>query len=100
MKKYNIFSLFVVEVQYNNENHYLICKYSVLNNTYTEIFTNEEIKVIDNSKITPLSSYYSPLGVCDYSTGKPLMLNKKDLLRKYITINCNMNTKVIKQMKY
>lgn len=87
MKKYNVFSLYVVEVQHGCDTHYLICKHNELSNTYTEIFTNEKIKVTDSSMIESLSSYYSPLGVCNYTTGKPLMLDKKELLRKYTTIN-------------
>lgn len=87
MKKYNVFSLYVVEVQHDSDTHYLICKRNELSNTYTEIFTNEKIKVTDSSMIESLSSYYSPLGVCNYTTGKPLMLDKKELLRKYIIIN-------------
>lgn len=87
MKKYNVFSLYVVEVQHGSDTHYLICKRNGLSNTYTEIFTNEKIKVTDSSMIELLSSYYSPLGVCNYTTGKPLMLDKKELLRKYTTIN-------------
>lgn len=87
MKKYNIYSLYVVEVQNGNDTHYLICKHNELSNTYVEIFTNEKVKVANNSSVEPLSNYYSVLAQCNYTTGKPLMLDKKEILRKYITIN-------------
>lgn len=87
MKKYSIYSLYVVEVQNGNDTHYLICKHNELNNIYVEIFTNEKVKVANNSSVEPLSNYYSVLAQCNYTTGKPLMLDKKEILRKYITIN-------------
>lgn len=87
MKKYSIYSLYVVEVQNGNDTHYLICKHNELSNTYVEIFTNEKVKVANNSSVEPLSNYYSVLAQCNYTTGKPLMLDKKEILRKYITIN-------------
>ena len=46
------------------------------------------IKKLDNNSIVePLSNYYSILAQCDYTTGRPLMLDKNELLRKYIIIN-------------
>ena len=87
MKKYSIYSLYVVEVQNGNDTHYLICKHNELSNTYVEILTNEKVKVANNSSVEPLSNYYSVLAQCNYITGKPLMLDKKEILRKYITIN-------------
>lgn len=87
MKKYSIYSLYVVEVQNGNDTHYLICKHNELSNTYVEIFTNEKVKVANNSSVEPLSNYYSVLAQCNYTTGKPLILDKKEILRKYITIN-------------
>ncbi len=79
MKKYNIYNLYVVKV----DNYYLICKYNSLNDSYEEIFTHEKINA-DNKE--PLANYYPLLGTHNYITGKPLMLDKKELLRKYITI--------------
>lgn len=83
MKKYSVYSLFLVKVQNDGDAHYLICKHNELSDIYVGIFTNEKIKIINNSNVEPLSNYYSAL----YTTGKPLMLDKKELLRKYITIN-------------
>ena len=82
MKKYNIYSLYVVEVQNGNDTQYLICKHNELSNTYVEIFTNEKVKVTNNSSVEQLSNY---------TTGKPLMLDKKEILRKYITINSKVS---------
>lgn len=81
MRKYNISSLYVVEVQHSNDNHYLICKKNKLSATYVEIFTNEKVEITDNVSIEPLANYYNnPLL-------KPLRLDKKELLRKYTIIN-------------
>ena len=91
MKKYNIYSLYVVEVQNGNDTQYLICKHNELSNTYVEIFTNEKVKVTNNSSVEQLSNYYSVLAQCNYTTGKPLMLDKKEILRKYITINSKVS---------
>ena len=88
MKKYNIYSLYVVEVQNGNDTQYLICKHNELSNTYVEIFTNEKVKVTNNSSVEQLSNYYSVLAQCNYTTGKPLML---EILRKYITINSKVS---------
>jgi len=87
MKKYSVYSLYVVKIQNDKDTHCFICKLNELTDTYVEIFTNEKIKVVNNSSVEPLSNYYSILEQCNYKTGKPLMLSKKDLLRKYITIN-------------
>ena len=91
MKKYNIYSLYVVEVQNGNDTQYLICKHNELSNTYVEIFTNEKVKVTNNSSVEQLSNYYSVLAQCNYTTLKPLMLDKKEILRKYITINSKVS---------
>ena len=48
MKKYNIYSLYVIDVQNDNHTYYLICKYNKLNDSYIEIFTNEKVKVAIN----------------------------------------------------
>lgn len=87
MKKYSMYSLYVLEIQNGNDTHYLICKHNRLSDTYVEIFTNEKIKITNNSSVEPLSNYYTNLEQCNYANGKPLMLDKKELLRKYIIIN-------------
>lgn len=86
MKKYSVFSLYVVEVLHGYDVHYLICKHKK-ENTYIEVFTNSKIKIENDLFVEPLSNYYSLLTVCNYSTGKPLMLDKKLLLNKYRSIN-------------
>jgi hypothetical protein len=65
----------------------LICKHNEFTDTFVEIFTNKKIKVADNSSVEPLSSYYSILAQCNYTTGEILMLDKIELLEKYIIIN-------------
>ena len=83
MKKYNIFNLYIIKIQ--NKNYYLICKKD--NNNYTEIFTKEKIKKTDISNIEPLSNYYS----------NSKKLNKKELLKLYITINTTSKDNVLKK---
>ena len=83
MKKYNIYNLYVLKVN----GHSFICKYNELTNTYVEIFTKVIIENNDNIIVESLSDYYSIFAQCNYATGKPLMLSKKELLRKYIMIN-------------
>lgn len=89
MKRYNIYELFVVEIQsdYDCDKNYFICKYNPSKKEYIEIFTNEKIKIADNSRVEPLTDYYSILETCNYTTRKPSMLDKKELLRKLIRIN-------------
>lgn len=83
MKKYNVFNLCVV----NFENYFFICEKLCDEGMYREIFTGDRIKVLDDEKVEPLKNYYSLLAVMSYTTGKPLMLTKKDLLKKYAEIN-------------
>lgn len=87
MKKYNVYNLYVVEIQKNNDTHYFICKRSHLNNNYIEIFTNEKMEITNNTKIELLSNYFPNLMSNNYTIGKPLMMDKKELLTKYIEIN-------------
>lgn len=85
MKKYNVFSLYVVE----KDNHKFICE-RIIDNEFREVLTKEELIIEDNDKIKPLNRYYSILAVATYKNGKilnPLMLTKKDILLKYIEIN-------------
>lgn len=87
MKKYSIHNLYVVKLKDDDESYYLICKHNEIDNTYVEIFTNEKIKVTDNSSIESLIHYYSILARRNYKTGKWLRVDKRQLLRKYIEIN-------------
>lgn len=87
MRKYSIYNIYVVEIQNDNDIHYLICKHNKLSDIYVEIFTNDKIKVTNNLMVKPLSSFYSILAQYNYTAEKTLMLNKKELLKIYITIN-------------
>lgn len=96
MKKFNIFKLSVVKCNRGNDTYqYFICKNNFDSDIYTEVFTNEKIKVSDTSLVEPLCNYYSLLTRCNYQTRKPLMLSKKDLLEKYNDINyVNLNLEI------
>lgn len=87
MKKYSVFSLYVIKIEKDHEVQYFICKRNDRTNTYIEVFTNEKITIEDKNCVEPLSNYYSILALRKYPAGKPLMLDKKDLLRKYLEIN-------------
>ncbi len=85
MKKYNVFSLYVVE----KDNHKFICE-RIIDNEFSEVLTKEKLVLEENDKVEPLTRYYSILAVATYKNGKilnPLMLTKKDILLKYIGIN-------------
>jgi hypothetical protein len=82
MKKYSIYSLYVVEIHNDNDIHYLICKHNELSDTYVDIFTNSKIKVANNLSVEPLSNYYSILAQCNYKTGKSLMLDTNGSIKK------------------
>lgn len=91
MKRYSVYALKVVKVGNGDNNRYLICKYNELTDTYIEILTNEKFKISDKNCVEPLSNYYSLLSQCNYTTGQPLMLDKKSILREYIDINSELN---------
>lgn len=91
MKTYSVYDLSVVKVGTGDNVRYLICKYNEFTDTYIEVLTKEKIKISDKTCVEPLSNYYSLLAQCNYTTGKPLTLNKKQLLQKYITINSEIN---------
>lgn len=83
MKKYSIFDLYVVKI----EEYYFICEKTYKENTYKEIFTKEEFKVLDIENIKPLKNYYSLFEIQNYKTGAELKLTKKALLIRYAQIN-------------
>ena len=88
MKKYSVFSLYVVQVGTGKRAHYFICEQQILfSNTYIEIFTKQKIKLDNEVFVKRLSDFYSILERCNFSTGEVLMLTKKQLLLKYIEIN-------------
>lgn len=88
MKKYSVYSLFVIQVGTGKQARYFICEQPILfSNVYREIFTKQKIKVDNEFFVKRLSDFYSILERCNYSTGEVLMLTKKQLLLKYIEIN-------------
>lgn len=83
MKKYNVFNLYIVK----EDDYYFICEKGIKEHTYIEIFTHKTLKYPNMHYVKPLSEYYSLLAVMNYTTGKPLILTKKELLIKYAEIN-------------
>lgn len=88
--KWNVFNLKVMKRFENDQEHYLICRETAFENTYKEILTGERILEENPTRITELCKYYSVFEVMNLKTGKALMLNKKDILRKGIQINQHM----------
>ena len=83
MKVYSLYDLKVVKVGSKDNVRYLICKYNKFTDTYIEILTNEKLKISDECCVEALSN-------CCLSL-KSLMLDKKELLQIYITINGGAN---------
>ena len=90
MKSYSVFSLYVVK----RDEHKFICKKSN-SDTYIEFFTKEKIKIENMNQVESLRDYYPIIAVVDYKNCKPLMLNKNEILNKYIEINQKENEKEI-----
>ena len=85
MKKYSVLCLYVVK----KENHKFICE-KILPNEYREVLTKEKLILEEKDNVEYLANYYSVLAIATYKYGRvsnPLMLSKKDILRKYIEIN-------------
>lgn len=90
MKNYNIFELFVVKQRIDDKDIYFICYEGVLPGTYVEVLTKRKINVpedIEEQIVENLSKYYSLFEVKNYTTGKPAMLSKRELLEETIFIN-------------
>lgn len=88
MKKYNVYDLSVIKAEKNGVTYRFICKKSIFNDScYTEILTGDNVIAKSNDDVTPLCSYYPPIATHNIETGKPLMLDKNDILKKYIDIN-------------
>ena len=83
MEKYDVLDLYVVNVG----NYYFICEKLIEENTYKEIFTNEEFIVSKHQKKEPLKNYYKLLVLKSYSTKVPLMPTKEELLLRYAQLN-------------
>jgi len=85
MKKYSVLNLYVVK----KGNYKFICE-RILPNEYREVLTKEKLVLESNDSVEYLANYYSVLAIATYKDGRvsnPLMLTKKDILRKYIEIN-------------
>ncbi|MCI8575223.1 MAG: hypothetical protein HFI09_02005, partial [Bacilli bacterium] len=89
MQKHDIFRLYVVKTSTKGNDPYLICSKGILSGEYIEILTKAKVNIKDESCVTSLVDYYSPLAVTNYSTGKHLMLTRDDILKMTILINMN-----------
>ena len=100
MKKYNIHGLYVVKVQDDDDIRYLICTYNNLINCYVEVFTSLKLRVIDVNGARPFSDYcLELLQADDHILREDAMLDKSELLNKYIEINMEglfLNDNVVK----
>lgn len=87
-RKYDVYDLSVIKVVNGGITHFYIAyKDGLRENLYVEVLNKTKFLVPDESIVTPLSKYYSVLGVCNYSTGEHLKLTREDILRKTIQIN-------------
>ena len=87
MKKYSVFSLYVLK----KDNHKFICQ-KIFDNEYREILTKTKMFVDNNKNVESLTNWYSLATIAffdfDNNTIKnPKMLTKKDILLKYLEIN-------------
>ena len=87
MRRYNIFELSVVETIIDGKVTYFICKQSIFPETFIEILTGKRIKVKSDLQLYPVSEYYSLLAQYNYKTGRPLKIDKKEVLRLYTEVN-------------
>ena len=83
MKKYSIFSLYVITI---NDQKF-ICESILPGEKYKEILTGRKIDFKDEYTAEKLSEYYSLLERMNYTTREPMMLSKSSILDKYIDIN-------------
>ena len=82
--------LFVVKQRIDDKDIYFICYEGVLPGTYVEVLTKRKINVSEDMEeqiVENLSKYFSLFGVKNYTTGKPAMLSKQELLQRTIYIN-------------
>lgn len=88
--KYNILELYVVPKDGNN----FICTYNRITEVFTEVLTNTKIRKNEVFMISRLRDYCSLLELGVYEKGKlvkPMMLDKKAILDKYISLNQKKN---------
>lgn len=97
MKQYDVFRLYVAKVLINGNVQYLICSKETLSDDYVEVLTKTKVDVKDKSCVSSLVDYYSPLAVCNYSTGKHLMLTRDDILKKTIQMNMDYALKTYEE---
>ena len=83
MKKYSIFSLYVITI--NGQK--FICESILPGEKYKEILTGRKIDFKDEYTVQKLSDYYSLIERMNYTTGEPIMLSKNSILDKYVDIN-------------
>lgn len=95
--KISVFELKVVKTIINGNEHYLICREGLMDNTYKEVLTGRKIVVNSSKDIEPLCDYYPVLGVANYKTGKALTLSKRDILSKCIEINLYKSKKKVEE---
>lgn len=57
MKKHNVNSLYIIEIQHDKFAHYIIGEYHEKENTFIDLFSNTKIDVTDTTMIEPLCDY-------------------------------------------
>ena len=83
MKLYNVFSLYVIEI----DGQKYICQKTSSDNIFREVFTKRKIILQDIKNLKGLNEYYSLFEVFDFTTRESLLLSREDILNKYIDIN-------------
>ena len=84
MKRYNVFDLYVIKIPTIDGHQSFICKRS--GSSFMEILSNEKIASKNNYQVTPLSDYYKE---SNELIVKQIMIDKKEVLGKYLEINDN-----------
>ena len=91
MKKYSIFSLYVISINHDDSIRNFICKKDYRTHDIIEVLTNKKIDCSNICNIESLSEYYSILERKIYPSGEPLKIDKREILEKYLTINNMQN---------
>ncbi len=87
MKRYNVYKLYVVELNLGNKVYYYICSHSNFTNKYIEIFSKMEIPNSIISNVEPLLKYYYSEESLSSPSESLKSLEQSNLLNKYININ-------------